>query len=201
MFSLFGLFLVVFAQGPAKSWQKEYQLPGPSHETVCWASGGGNGQNPERSCMVIQYGDFQDLNGDGLVDYVWQVNQDGVYTRTTWLNNATTKRFDLTACESNQGQCPDPADTAASRMIHFKKAVPVMFPQRIYIRLHNQVDSIVQIAKPESLEELIASGAEHLGVEGPCKIIHSASKARITSLKLIYAEELLEFACRPTEFV
>lgn len=144
--------------------------------------------------MVIQYGEFVDLNGDGLVDYVFQVNQNGIFTRTTYLNNATTQHFDLTACESNQGQCPSPADASARRR-HFEKATLAVFPDRIYIRLLNNVESIVQITKPKSLEELKASAELHLGVKGPCKIIRSQSKARITSMEIIYAEELLEFEC------
>lgn len=134
----------------------------------------------------------KDVNGDGLIDIIWQVSVGPTFSYLTLINNSTTKRFDATSCASSDPTWCTHFEPTPEYLI---KTVRAMSRERIIIRLFNDSESAVEIARPYSLDDLLDSAAKYLAINGPCRIFRVGSGARITSVAHVLSGESIEFRC------
>lgn len=181
------------SQAMVPDWQNQYTVGFAMNPQFCFTSGGGTGQNQVQTCILLQYGTYQDLNGDGLVDIVWQVSDGPNFQYVTLLNNGTTKRFDMTACaSSNPSFCPPPGSDFTPELI--ARAMRLSSKERVVIRFYDDKESAVEITKPFSLEELMDSAAKYLDIKAfSCKITRGG--AQITSVEHLYGGDMIDFKC------
>lgn len=178
------------------NFNKAYGIGVNLWQHICWTSGGGSGQNPTQTCMDAQYGQFVDLNNDGLPDIVWQYNDGTHYTYYTYINNGASRQFDLTYCSTNvAGNCPANSlqpEEAIPLALSTMKRPHNLLRERITIRAYHGGEGF-QIAKPteSDFQDFVGDCERYLAIKFPFKIIHEQSGSTLTSLDLVRDGDVL----------